>query len=45
VAVSAFARIEDRTRARTTGFNGYCTKPIDAVYFRQVIREVMLGVA
>ncbi|MCC7043690.1 MAG: response regulator [Acidobacteria bacterium] len=45
VAVSAFARIEDRTRARTTGFNGYCTKPIDAAYFRQVIREVMLGVA
>jgi CheY-like chemotaxis protein/anti-sigma regulatory factor (Ser/Thr protein kinase) len=45
VAVSAFARIEDRTRARTTGFNGYCTKPIDAAHFRQVIREVMLGVA
>jgi PAS domain S-box-containing protein len=45
VAVSAFARMQDRTRARAMGFNGYCTKPIDAAHFRQVIREVMLGVA
>jgi PAS domain S-box-containing protein len=44
VAVSAFARIEDRTRARSTGFNAYCAKPIDAAHFRQIIREVMLGV-
>jgi PAS domain S-box-containing protein len=41
VAVSAFARLQDRSRAITLGFNGYCTKPVDAVTFRRVVRDVM----
>jgi PAS domain S-box-containing protein len=43
VAVSAFAHIQDRTRALAMGFNGYCTKPVDAAHFRQVVHEVLRG--
>jgi len=41
VAVSAYARIEDRTRALATGYNGYCAKPIDTAEFMRIVREAM----
>ena len=41
VAVSAYARPQDRARALTAGFNGYCAKPIEAAQFLRTVREVM----
>jgi CheY-like chemotaxis protein len=41
VAVSAFARAADRSRALASGYFGYCAKPIEAGQFLRVVRDVM----
>ena len=40
VAVSAHAREEDRRRALESGFNGYCSKPLEVEGFLRMVREV-----
>jgi PAS domain S-box-containing protein len=40
IAVTAYARREDRDRALTAGFNGHCPKPLDTAEFARVIAEV-----
>jgi CheY-like chemotaxis protein len=41
VAVSAYARPEDRQRALAAGYNGYCAKPIETSEFLQTIRTAL----
>jgi CheY-like chemotaxis protein len=41
VAVSAYARPEDRQRALTAGYNGYCAKPIETPEFLRTVRTVL----
>ena len=41
IAVSAYARPEDRQRAMTAGFNGYCAKPIDAADVLDTVADVL----
>jgi signal transduction histidine kinase len=40
IAVTAFARPEDRERTRAAGFDGYAAKPIDPVHLLQTIVRV-----
>jgi CheY-like chemotaxis protein len=42
VAVSAYARPQDRKRAIAAGYNGYCSKPVEAAEFLRVIRDVLI---
>ncbi len=41
VAVSAYARPQDRKRALAAGYNGYCSKPIETAAFLHTVREVL----
>ena len=41
VAVTAYARTEDRERVLTAGYDGYCPKPLDAVEFLTVVSTVL----
>jgi CheY-like chemotaxis protein len=41
VAVSAYARPEDRQRALVAGYNGYCAKPIETTGFLRTVRDVL----
>jgi len=41
VAVSAFARPEDRDRALQAGFDGYCPKPLDIPEFLRTVDVVL----
>jgi len=41
VAVSAYARPEDRQRALVAGYNGYCAKPIETPEFLRTVRSVL----
>ena len=41
VAVSAYARPEDRARALTSGFAGYCVKPLEASLFVDVVATAL----
>ena len=41
VAVSAYARPEDRQRALAVGYNGYCSKPVDTPEFLRTVRTVL----
>jgi PAS domain S-box-containing protein len=41
VAVSAYARPEDRLRALAAGYNGYCAKPIETLDFLRTVRTVL----
>jgi signal transduction histidine kinase/ActR/RegA family two-component response regulator len=41
VAVSAYARPEDRQRAIAAGYNGYCAKPIEAADLLQTVNRVL----
>ena len=41
IAVSAYARPEDRRRAFAAGYDGYCAKPVEAPQLLRAIREVM----
>jgi PAS domain S-box-containing protein len=40
IAVTAYARREDRDRALIAGYNGHCPKPLDTAEFARVIAEV-----
>jgi PAS domain S-box-containing protein len=42
VALSAYARAEDRTRALAAGFSGYCAKPVHADELLQVVSDVLV---
>ena len=41
IAVSAYARPQDRRRALTAGFDGYCAKPVEAPQLLRAVRSVM----
>jgi signal transduction histidine kinase/CheY-like chemotaxis protein len=41
IAVSAYARSQDRDMALAAGYDGYCVKPIDAVSFLRTVRAVL----
>ena len=41
VAVSAYARPEDRTKALRAGFNAFCAKPLDWSRFVQAVRDAL----
>jgi PAS domain S-box-containing protein len=41
VAVSAYARTEDRERALAAGFDDYCPKPLDAPAFLRVVDALL----
>jgi PAS domain S-box-containing protein len=41
IAVTAYARREDRNHALTAGYDGYCPKPLDTVEFTRVIAELL----
>jgi CheY-like chemotaxis protein len=41
VAVSAYARPEDRQTARMAGYNGYCAKPVEASELLRVVEAVL----
>lgn len=43
IAVSAYARTEDRAKALSAGFTDYCTKPIVVPEFLRVVRKALLG--
>ena len=43
IAVSAYARPQDRRRALTAGFDGYCAKPVEAPQLLRAVRSVMLS--
>ena len=42
IAVSAYARPQDRRRALAAGFDGYCAKPVEAPQLLRAVRDVML---
>jgi signal transduction histidine kinase/CheY-like chemotaxis protein len=42
IAVSAYARPQDRRRALAAGYDGYCAKPVDAAQLLRAVRDVML---
>jgi PAS domain S-box-containing protein len=42
VAVSAYARPQDRRSALAAGYDGYCAKPIEAPQFLRTVRDVLL---
>ena len=41
IAVTAYARREDRDRAILAGYNGHCPKPLDTVEFARVISTLL----
>jgi PAS domain S-box-containing protein len=41
IAVTAYARREDRDRALAAGYDGYCPKPLDTAEFARVIAELV----
>jgi signal transduction histidine kinase len=43
IAVSAYARPQDRRRALAEGYDGYCAKPVEAPQLLRAVRDVMLG--
>ena len=43
IAVSAYARPQDRRRALSAGFDGYCAKPVEAPQRLRAVRDVMLA--
>jgi PAS domain S-box-containing protein len=40
IAVTAYARREDRDRALAAGFNAYCPKPLDTSEFARIVAEL-----
>jgi signal transduction histidine kinase len=42
IAVSAYARPQDRRRALSAGFDGYCAKPVEAPQLLRAVRNVLL---
>ena len=43
IAVTAFARPEDRRRAMQAGYSGYLAKPIDAAQLARTVRELVVA--
>jgi signal transduction histidine kinase/CheY-like chemotaxis protein len=43
IAVSAYARPQDRRRALSAGFDGYCAKPVEAPQLLRAVRSLMLS--
>ncbi len=43
IAVSAYARPQDRRRALSAGFDGYCAKPVEAPQLLRAVRDVLLA--
>ena len=43
VAVSAYARPEDRRKALESGYDAFCPKPVDAAFFLHTIYSVMIA--
>jgi signal transduction histidine kinase/CheY-like chemotaxis protein len=43
IAVSAYARPQDRRRALAAGYDGYCAKPVETPQLLRAVREVMLA--
>jgi len=43
IAVSAYARPQDRRRAPSAGFDSYCAKPVEAPQLLRAVRSVMLS--
>jgi CheY-like chemotaxis protein len=43
IAVSAYARPQDRRRALAAGYDGYCAKPVEASQLLRAVREVVLA--
>jgi PAS domain S-box-containing protein len=41
VAVSAYARLEDREQALAAGYDGYCAKPLDAPAFLRILEDLL----
>ena len=41
IAVTAFARLDDRDRALTAGYTAYCAKPIDAAQLLTTVRGLV----
>jgi signal transduction histidine kinase/CheY-like chemotaxis protein len=41
IAVSAYARPQDRRRALSAGFNAYCSKPVEAAQLMRAVRSVV----
>jgi PAS domain S-box-containing protein len=41
IAVSAYARPEDRQRALAAGYNAYCAKPVETSEFLRIVRAVL----
>jgi signal transduction histidine kinase/CheY-like chemotaxis protein len=42
IAVSAYARPQDRRRALSAGFDGYCAKPVEAPQLLRAVRSAIL---
>jgi signal transduction histidine kinase/CheY-like chemotaxis protein len=42
IAVSAYARPQDRRRALAAGFDGYCAKPVEAPQLLRAVRSVIM---
>jgi CheY-like chemotaxis protein len=42
IAVSAYARPQDRRRALAAGYDGYCAKPVETPQLLRAVRDVML---
>lgn len=45
IAVTAFARSDDRRQALASGYNGYLAKPIDAGQLARIVRELVPAVS
>lgn len=43
IAVSAYARPEDRAKALAAGYAAHCAKPLEATHFVQTVSEVVKG--
>jgi CheY-like chemotaxis protein len=43
IAVSAYARPQDRRRALAAGYDGYCAKPVEAPQLLRAVRDVLLA--
>lgn len=41
IAVTAYARLQDRHQAVAAGYDGYCSKPVEPAELLRVVREVL----